>query len=182
MSVVGQSLPNLDVRDESVDPPIADMRRTSWHGRKMPGTDVPRHSTPSMRACFSISGNRSGADVVNISTLRSNPGERPNIQSSDTLAQFLDRYIVWRIPECADGLHRGKFEHNNGSRIMLAFEHLYLCASRREFAAELGDERDNRLAILLVLGFVRNRGLNNKIRRHNQRPVSNRRRLSAIQA
>jgi hypothetical protein len=34
MSLKGQSLPNLDVRDESVDPPIADMRRKTWHGRK----------------------------------------------------------------------------------------------------------------------------------------------------
>jgi hypothetical protein len=36
MSLKGQSLPNLDVRDESVDPPIADKRRTNWHGRKVP--------------------------------------------------------------------------------------------------------------------------------------------------
>jgi hypothetical protein len=51
---------------------------------------------------------------------------------------------------------------------MLTFEHFYLCTSRDEFSAKPSDERNDRLAILLILRFVGNGSLNNKICRHNR--------------
>src|SRR6267154_1776993 len=43
-----------------------------------------------------------------------------------------------------------------------------LCASRGDFSPKPGHERNDRLAVLLVLGFVLNRGLDNKIGWHGR--------------
>jgi hypothetical protein len=98
----------------------------------------------------------------------SDAGKCPNIDSSSSLAQFLDRHIVGRVPEGVNGLHRGKLKHNHRSRVMLAFQHLDLCTSRSEFSTKASDEGNDCLTVLPILGVVRNGGLNNKICRHRR--------------
>ena len=53
-----------------------------------------------------------------------------------------------------DRLHGGKLEHNHRPRIVIAFEDFDLRASRGEFAAEAGDERNDRFAVLRAVSVV----------------------------
>jgi hypothetical protein len=81
------------------------------------------------RAGVTDQNRHEGSDPPNFSFEgHSDAGKCPNIDSSDTLAQLFYQQIVWRVPEGVDGLHRRKLEHNNRSRIMLAFEHFHLGA------------------------------------------------------
>jgi hypothetical protein len=70
--------------------------------------------------------------------------------------------LIFRIGSVAS---RRRYDRNrvHAFDIMLAFEHFHLCASRGKFAAKRSDEWNDRLAVLLVFGFVGNGGLNNKI-------------------
>src|SRR6476619_3712052 len=98
---------------------------------------------------------------------RSNAGKRPNVYGRSAFAQVLDRHIVWRIPEGVDGLHVGKLEHENRTRVMLAFEDFHLRAPRHQFSAKAGDKGNDRLAIRLILRLVGDGGLDDKISRHD---------------
>ena len=85
-------------------------------------------------------------------------------------SQLLDRSVVRRVPECMDRLDIGKLEHHDWPLIVFAFQHLHLCASGDKLSAEAGDERHDGLRVLLVLRFVFDRVLDNKIGGHNEPP------------
>jgi hypothetical protein len=90
MSPSGQPLPNLDVRDESVDPTIADMRRTSWHGRKVPKLDscAVAKLAPLFRAL------EFEADAIGFGASAHGASDAPSIAATKRRKPGLPRHVI----------------------------------------------------------------------------------------
>src|SRR6266536_2889595 len=65
-------------------------------------------------------------------------------------------------------LHVGKLEHYNRPLIMFAFQYLHFCASGDKLSSKAGHERYDSLHVFLILRFVFDRVLDNKISGHNE--------------
>ena len=86
--------------------------------------------------------------------------------AAGTLPKLLHRNIFRRIPKRVDGVHRRKLEHDHRSRIWLALQQLNFSGSNGKLPAEFHDERNDGVAILLVLLFVADGTLDHEIASH----------------
>jgi tripartite-type tricarboxylate transporter receptor subunit TctC len=84
------------------------------------------------------------------------------MKRAGTLSKDLHRGIFRRMPECMDGFHRRKLEHNHRPPIRLALEDFDFPTPDQKLPAELHDKWDDGFAIFPILRFVVDRTRNHE--------------------